>query len=622
MQGQEVDAHDERVRPGTTLAGKYTVEKSLGAGAMGVVVAARHIDLDQLVAIKVMKPHIAREREAVARFMREARAASRILSEHVARVHDMGRLEDGTPYIVMEHLRGLDLDALLRRRGPLPIEEALEYVLQACEALAEAHARGIVHRDLKPSNLFLSRRVDGSALVKVLDFGISKMSAGPGTPAELSLTRSSEVIGTPLYMSPEQSRSLRDVDSRTDIWALGVILYRLLTDEYAFRAANMGACLAQIMVESPAPLRALRPDVPPMLEAAILACLEKDRSRRLPDITELANRLLPFCPPQCRTSVERIRRTQRAGERGPEPSAEPQEARRPQRRDDGVPVVLPEPLEPRPTVQESAGLTTRNLGPSPSDRPSSPAERPSIDETLTAKMPPPALLSGMVELVERAPSLAPSSITAPPPAPHGASQRPRRVPHLMAAALALGFGAAGLSVLTGAAKAPATSTARAPGEEEERQKQRRTAVNTLTGMLPTAAETPAPSPDPGAASEALRGRGTESPAAPGAKALAAQQPQGGIARTAIAGAAEQRLPTMPAGAAIGAPEVSPGAIYGEQPAPRREAGADAIYGEQPAPRREAGSDTVYEEQSEPDRAAPSPAAPGGSRIKGPIKTSP
>src|SRR5829696_2386345 len=214
-----VAVSDAPVSPGDILAGKYRVERILGAGNMGVVVAATNIALEQLVALKFMLPGKAPNPQQHERFLREARAAARLRSQHVAHVLDMGTLENGAPYTVMEFLEGQDLAAVLAERGPLPVEEAVEYVLQVCEAVGEAHAAGIVHRDLKPANLFLTGDVSGSPCVKVLDFGISKLSGA------LTLTQEKQAFGSPLYMSPEQMNAFKLVDARGDIWALGVILY-------------------------------------------------------------------------------------------------------------------------------------------------------------------------------------------------------------------------------------------------------------------------------------------------------------------------------------------------------------------------------------------------------------
>src|SRR5882757_8726454 len=209
------------------IAGKYRVERILGRGGMGVVVAAWHLELDQRVALKFLLPELVERGDAAERFRREARAAARIKSEHVVRVLDVGNWEGNAPYMVMEYLDGRDLSAELRERGRIPVQDCVDYVLQAIEAVAEAHALNIVHRDLKPENLFLARRADGGRLVKVLDFGISK-SIILGSIDQPSLTRTATIMGSPFYMSPEQMRTPRNVDVRSDIWALGAILYDLI----------------------------------------------------------------------------------------------------------------------------------------------------------------------------------------------------------------------------------------------------------------------------------------------------------------------------------------------------------------------------------------------------------
>ncbi|WP_437662756.1 serine/threonine-protein kinase [Sorangium sp. So ce1182] len=297
------DEADGLVREGQVLAGKYRVERVIGAGGMGVVVAATHLQLEERVAIKLLLPAAARSRTLAERFVREARAAVKVKSEHVARVTDVGTLESGTPYMVMEYLSGSDLSDALRTGGPVPPQAAVEYVLQACEALAEAHAAGIVHRDLKPANLFLTRRADGSPCVKVLDFGISKVATGGADPR---ITDTKAVMGSPLYMSPEQLKSSRDVDARTDIWSLGVILFELLAGEPPFDGATMPQLCVAIMQGVPRPLAAFRADVPPALEAVVLRCLEKTPERRFHDIGELAEALAPFAAGRARLSVERI----------------------------------------------------------------------------------------------------------------------------------------------------------------------------------------------------------------------------------------------------------------------------------------------------------------------------
>ncbi|HWZ90497.1 MAG TPA: serine/threonine-protein kinase [Polyangiaceae bacterium] len=304
------------VEVGQVLAGKYRVERVLGQGGMGVVVAAMHLQLGQLVALKFLLPHMCQHPEAVARFSREARAAVQIHSEHVARVTDVGTLESGAPYMVMEYLHGSDLGEVLHARGPLPIPEAIGLLLQACEAIAEAHSLGIVHRDLKPANLFLTQRRDGSALVKVLDFGISK--ALQEASAAPSMTQTSTIMGSPLYMSPEQVRSSKSVDARSDVWALGVILQELLTGAPTYEADTASALMAMIAADPPTPLRVKRPDAHAELESAILRCLEKDRDRRTQSVAEFARSIAPFAGPEAFASVERIARV--LGESAPRSS--------------------------------------------------------------------------------------------------------------------------------------------------------------------------------------------------------------------------------------------------------------------------------------------------------------
>jgi serine/threonine-protein kinase len=294
------------VREGDILAGKYRIDRVLGVGGMGVVVAAHHIQLDEKVALKFLLPEALGDSEAVARFAREARAAVKIKSEHVARVSDVGTLPNGAPYMVMEHLEGGDLAAWIKQRGALPIEQAIEFVLQACVAVADAHALGIVHRDLKPANLFCVRRSDGQLSIKVLDFGISKLTEGAGTGPGMAMTKTSALMGSPLYMSPEQMRSSKDVDALTDIWALGVILFELMTGRPVFLADSVTELAIKIVTEPAPAIRSFRPDVPSGLEVVVFKCLEKDRGHRYRNVAELALALLPFGPKRSKASVERI----------------------------------------------------------------------------------------------------------------------------------------------------------------------------------------------------------------------------------------------------------------------------------------------------------------------------
>jgi predicted Ser/Thr protein kinase len=298
------------VAEGTVLAGKYRVDRILGEGGMGVVVAATDVQLERRVAIKFLLPDYAQHHEAAQRFLREARAAVKIQSEHVARVIDVGTMENGAPYMVMEYLEGRDLAALIDERLQLPVEEAIAYVLEACDAIAEAHSVGIVHRDLKPANLFLTKQPDGSVRIKVLDFGISKALATPGT-SDPSLTRTSSMMGSPLYMSPEQMKSAKNVDPRTDVWALGVIAYELLTGEPPFYAESIPELSDKVLLEEPRPIRSVRPDVPEALEAAVKRALAKDTAARFASVADLATALASFGPARTRANVERATRVLR-----------------------------------------------------------------------------------------------------------------------------------------------------------------------------------------------------------------------------------------------------------------------------------------------------------------------
>jgi serine/threonine-protein kinase len=276
--------------PGALVATKYRVERELGRGGMGVVLAATHIELGHRVALKVLFETSA---PGIARFLREARTCARLTSDHVARVSDVGRLPSGAPYIGMEYLTGSDLEVIARER-PIAIAEAAAWVIEACAGIGAAHAEGVVHRDLKLANLFLAHRADGAAIVKVLDFGVSKAAHDDARGAGLSLTTTAAVIGTPLYMSPEQIKDSKDVDYRTDIWSLGVILYRLLCGHVPFRATSITALAVEIAQATPRAPSKLRAEVPPALDAIVLRCLEKDPRARYGSVRELAAALAPF----------------------------------------------------------------------------------------------------------------------------------------------------------------------------------------------------------------------------------------------------------------------------------------------------------------------------------------
>lgn len=275
------------IEPGDVVDHKYRVERVLGRGGMGIVVSAIHVQLEQRVALKVLRREAASDHELVQRFMREARSAVRLRGEHIGRVFDVGTLADGVPYIVLEYLQGHDLASELARGGRLPVTTAVDHLLQACLGLAEAHGAGLVHRDLKPANLFLTRRPDGTPLVKVMDFGIAKAA----DKLEAVLTESGAVMGSPGYMSPEQLRSARDVDARADIWSLGVCLYELTTGRRPYAATTITE-LAMLVATEPVP--PLPGPIPRGFSAVVMRCLEKDPARRYPDVASVAAALAPF----------------------------------------------------------------------------------------------------------------------------------------------------------------------------------------------------------------------------------------------------------------------------------------------------------------------------------------
>lgn len=300
----------EPISLGEVVAGKYRVDRVLGRGGMGLVVAATHLRLQKLRAIKFMLPEAVEIPGAAECFLREAWTACALESEHVARVLDVGE-HRGIPFMIIEHLEGSSLGELLERRGALPVREATRYALEVCEALAEAHALGIIHRDIKPANLFLTRRKNGTTLVKVLDFGLAKVVSSVPTEGREGLEAGSRtLVGSPWYMSPEQVQTRRDIDARSDVWTMGVLLYQMLTGQLPFWAPSTTSLMPimdAILTSPPVPPSELVPDLPAGLETAILRCLEKDREHRFRNIGELAIALAPFAPADVALLVARMR---------------------------------------------------------------------------------------------------------------------------------------------------------------------------------------------------------------------------------------------------------------------------------------------------------------------------
>jgi serine/threonine protein kinase len=425
--------------PGALIGGKYRVERVLGRGGMGVVVLASDEALGRRVAIKLLRVN---GRGDEARFLREARAVARLTSEHVARILEVGALDDGAPFLVMEYASGSDLGRVLHDRGRLPVAVAVDYVLQAGEVLAEAHALGIIHRDLKPSNLFLAARMDGTPLIKVLDFGIAKTTPGiAGNAEETSLTATSAVIGSPLYMAPEQLHSARAVDARADLWSLGAVLHELLTGRPPFEAESAAAVGAKIAAGAPTPLAEGCPEAPDGLAAALLRCLEKDPDRRFQDIAELAEALAPYASAASRISIDRIGRVVRVGLRAgdalalaPAPAAT---ERATTTRGWATPPASAKRRAPLVAALALLGIGTAffalRSGPSATPAAAAPVDTTSAPLPLSADIPPvvlppsatasaPAPVSSAVEKASRAPA----------PSARAAQQASSRPPHLKA----------------------------------------------------------------------------------------------------------------------------------------------------------------------------------------------
>ncbi len=292
---------------GTVLLGKYRVDSLIGAGGMGYVLKAHHMELDLPVAIKCLLPELLDREDQVQRFLREARACSKLRGAHIARVMDVGRLPDSAPIIVMEYLEGADLSAIVKTHGAQDVDMAADLMLQACEGLAEAHGAGIIHRDVKSSNFFIIQESNQPPLLKVLDFGIATAPTGKS-----DLTGEQTVMGTPDYMAPEQMRSTKDVDQRSDIWSLGVVLYELLEGVRPFRADSYASLCFAVGVDQPP---AMRQPVPEALQQIVLRCLAKSLDQRYQSVAELAWELIPFAsdPALARGSAERCSRYLSAG---------------------------------------------------------------------------------------------------------------------------------------------------------------------------------------------------------------------------------------------------------------------------------------------------------------------
>jgi serine/threonine protein kinase len=312
------------VRVGSVIGDKYRVEQELGRGGFGVVVRARHLAIDQLVAIKVLTAGEDSEwKEDAARFKREGQATAALRSEHVVRILDVDVLPSGSPYMVMEYLEGETLHVAIHTRGPLSVGETADHMVQVLAALAEAHAAGIVHRDLKPANVFITHGAGGTMVAKVLDFGVSKIAAHSGiggsataggsgaSGASSPITRTGAVLGTVAYMAPEQMLDAKRVDARADLWSVGIMLFELLTKKTPFGAPSDANIVTSMLTRPPMSLAALRPDVPPKLEKVVMRCLEKAPQKRYASASAVAAALAPFTTPRARPALDSLRRAGR-----------------------------------------------------------------------------------------------------------------------------------------------------------------------------------------------------------------------------------------------------------------------------------------------------------------------
>ncbi len=355
--------------PGEVVGGRYRIERIIAEGGMGIIVAAHHLELEERVAIKFLKEEFASKPEIVGRFAREAKAAARIKCEYTPTVFDVGISQERGPYIVMEHLEGEDLELVLETTGRLPFVRAAELIMQAGEAIAVAHANGIIHRDIKPANLFLVKGDQAIPVVKVLDFGVSKTAlTGNVFGGAITLVKTQSLVGSPIYMSPEQIRGKQEVGYTSDVWSLGAVLYELVTGVTAFNGSSITELCASVLESEPEPVTDLVPEVPAGLAETIMRCLDKNAKRRFQSVAELVVALAPYAPKRARISVERAIAVSKSAGLLPASFAAPTTLAPPPQ-SSNHPIAIPGPA-PTPRITEPAP---------PSDRPADaalPSRRP------------------------------------------------------------------------------------------------------------------------------------------------------------------------------------------------------------------------------------------------------
>lgn len=291
--------------PGNVFEGKYSIERVIGRGGSAVVLSAFHATLKCRVALKLLRRDIPLDDEASFRLVREGQIGAQIQSEHVARVLDAGTLPDRQPFLVLEYLEGQHLGAILAEERRLPMPRAVDYVRQACTGVSAAHARGIIHRDLKPSNLFLATRADGFPLVKIVDFGIAKMSGAGGVE---TITSCDRMVGSPQFMAPEQLRSERTLGPRSDIWALGAVLFTLLTGRPPFKRRDINETCEAILSGVVPDLMAVRPELPRPLAKVVQRCMAADPRDRFESAEALCDALRPFTDLEARAWLNWLER--------------------------------------------------------------------------------------------------------------------------------------------------------------------------------------------------------------------------------------------------------------------------------------------------------------------------